>query len=228
VLRSAEAQANYVQRAGRAGRSTGNALLITMAVSKPHDLFFWGEPKEMMAGSVGTGRVLECIGGAGAAADCLHAGLLGARVWQVGGDSGRDSLRLQCDSWPGDVEVSVPVAQLFVEQHRGELLDRFVRLFNQADRNPLSETTEAWLSKFINGSNDEPGSLGWKIIDKLNGIAKDVDELKRQRERTAKEVDKLQAHGRARRRRRARVESADAGAHSARRAWSAASRARQR
>jgi DEAD/DEAH box helicase domain-containing protein len=81
----------------------------------------------------------------------------------------------------------------YVEQHRGELLDRFVRLFNQADRNPLTEATQAWLSKFINGSKDEPGSLGWKIIDKLNGIAKDVDELKRQRERTAKEVEKLQA-----------------------------------
>jgi DEAD/DEAH box helicase domain-containing protein len=45
-------QANYVQRAGRAGRSTGNALLITMAASRPHDLFFWEEPREMMAGSV--------------------------------------------------------------------------------------------------------------------------------------------------------------------------------
>jgi hypothetical protein len=67
-----------------------------------------------------------------------------------------------------------------VEQRRGELLDRFVRLFNQADRNPLTEATQAWLSKFINGSKDQPGSLGWKIIDKLNGIAKDVDELKRQ------------------------------------------------
>jgi DEAD/DEAH box helicase domain-containing protein len=45
-------QANYVQRAGRAGRSTGNALLMTMAASRPHDLFFWEEPREMMAGSV--------------------------------------------------------------------------------------------------------------------------------------------------------------------------------
>ena len=33
-------QANYIQRAGRAGRSTGNALLMSMATSKPHDLYF--------------------------------------------------------------------------------------------------------------------------------------------------------------------------------------------
>jgi hypothetical protein len=66
-------------------------------------------------------------------------------------------------------------------------------LFNQADRNPLTESTQAWLSKFINGSKDEPGSLGWKIIDKLNGIAKDVDELKRQRSARRRKIEKLQA-----------------------------------
>ena len=46
------AQANYVQRAGRAGRSTGNALLMTMATSRPHDLYFWHAPEEMLTGSV--------------------------------------------------------------------------------------------------------------------------------------------------------------------------------
>lgn len=45
-------QANYIQRAGRAGRSTGNALLMSLAASKPHDLYFWEDPKSMIAGSV--------------------------------------------------------------------------------------------------------------------------------------------------------------------------------
>jgi DEAD/DEAH box helicase domain-containing protein len=45
-------QANYIQRAGRAGRSTGNALLMSMATSKSHDLYFWDDPKTMIAGSV--------------------------------------------------------------------------------------------------------------------------------------------------------------------------------
>jgi DEAD/DEAH box helicase domain-containing protein len=106
-------QANYVQRAGRAGRSTGNALLMTMAASRPHDLFFWEEPKGDDGRQRGcAGRLPECVGRAGAAADGLLAGLLGAGVWQVGGDTRRDSLRVQRDSRPGDVEVSVPVAQL--------------------------------------------------------------------------------------------------------------------
>ncbi|MHA4311511.1 DEAD/DEAH box helicase [Bacillus cereus] len=46
------ATANYVQRVGRAGRKTGNALIITMAKAAKHDLYFYEEPLTMMAGSV--------------------------------------------------------------------------------------------------------------------------------------------------------------------------------
>lgn len=43
---------NYLQRIGRAGRSTGNALCLTLAESRPHDLYFFDQPKEMIAGAV--------------------------------------------------------------------------------------------------------------------------------------------------------------------------------
>lgn len=46
------ATANYVQRVGRAGRKTGNALIITMSKAQKHDLYFYSEPLAMMAGSV--------------------------------------------------------------------------------------------------------------------------------------------------------------------------------
>lgn len=186
-------QANYVQRAGRAGRSTGNALLMTMAASRPHDLFFWQEPKEMMAGSVDAPGVF--LNASAVLERQLTAFTLDCWVRVSGKSAGIPAeIRAVFSAIRGQATSKFPYPWLnYVEQHRGELLDRFVRLFNQADRNPLTETTQAWLSKFINGSKDEPGSLGWKIIDKLNGIAKDVDELKRQRERTAKEVEKLQA-----------------------------------
>ncbi len=44
--------ANYLQRIGRAGRKTGNALCLTMAVAQPHDQYFHAEPREMMSGEV--------------------------------------------------------------------------------------------------------------------------------------------------------------------------------
>ena len=186
-------QANYVQRAGRAGRSTGSALLMTMAASRPHDLFFWEEPREMMAGSVDAPGVF--LNASAVLERQLTAFTLDCWVRESGKSAAiPGEIRSVFSAIRGQAMSKFPYPWLnYVEQHRGELLDRFVRLFNQADRNPLTETTQAWLSKFINGSKEEPGSLGWKIVDKLNGIAKDVDELKRQRERTAKEVEKLQA-----------------------------------
>ncbi|MCA9794846.1 MAG: hypothetical protein KC910_23725, partial [Candidatus Eremiobacteraeota bacterium] len=46
------ATANYLQRMGRAGRQTGNAFCLSMALTRPHDLYFYTQPKEMMAGQV--------------------------------------------------------------------------------------------------------------------------------------------------------------------------------
>ncbi len=43
---------NYLQRVGRAGRKTGNAYVAVFANAAPHDLYFHGEPLEMMDGEV--------------------------------------------------------------------------------------------------------------------------------------------------------------------------------
>ncbi|MGF1498258.1 MAG: DEAD/DEAH box helicase [Elainellaceae cyanobacterium] len=44
--------ASYLQRIGRAGRSTGTALIISVINHQPHDLFFYGRPAEMLRGKV--------------------------------------------------------------------------------------------------------------------------------------------------------------------------------
>jgi DEAD/DEAH box helicase domain-containing protein len=43
---------NYLQRAGRAGRRDGNAFILAVANGRPHDLFFYFEPEEMIQGLV--------------------------------------------------------------------------------------------------------------------------------------------------------------------------------
>lgn len=45
---------NYLQRVGRAGRKSGAALILDFAKNEPHDLFFFEDPQEMMAGRVNT------------------------------------------------------------------------------------------------------------------------------------------------------------------------------
>lgn len=44
--------ANYVQRTGRAGRRTGNALVLTLVDRRPRDLHYLAQPLEMIAGTI--------------------------------------------------------------------------------------------------------------------------------------------------------------------------------
>lgn len=46
------ATANYLQRIGRAGRATGNSLILTLANARPHDLYFFEDPLQMIDGGV--------------------------------------------------------------------------------------------------------------------------------------------------------------------------------
>ncbi|SEH05045.1 putative ATP-dependent helicase Lhr [Candidatus Venteria ishoeyi] len=45
---------NFLQRIGRAGRLTGSALVVNFAKSQAHDLFYYSDPMDMMAGEVST------------------------------------------------------------------------------------------------------------------------------------------------------------------------------
>lgn len=45
---------NFQQRVGRAGRSSGSALIANFAQSKPHDLYYYQDPVDMMDGEVAT------------------------------------------------------------------------------------------------------------------------------------------------------------------------------
>ena len=45
---------NFLQRIGRAGRSSGSALVVNFAKSQAHDLFYFQEPMDMMAGEIAT------------------------------------------------------------------------------------------------------------------------------------------------------------------------------
>lgn len=47
-------QANYVQRIGRTGRRDGNSLNVTVATARPHDMWYWTDPEEMISGKVRT------------------------------------------------------------------------------------------------------------------------------------------------------------------------------
>ncbi|HEY9472627.1 MAG TPA: helicase-related protein, partial [Mycobacteriales bacterium] len=46
------ATANYLQRVGRAGRSSGNSLVLATVPSEPRDLYYFAEPRHLIDGEV--------------------------------------------------------------------------------------------------------------------------------------------------------------------------------
>lgn len=46
------AQSQFLQRAGRGGRKDGNALTMAVSNARPHDLYFYADPLEMIQGDV--------------------------------------------------------------------------------------------------------------------------------------------------------------------------------
>ena len=186
-------QANYIQRAGRAGRSTGNALLMSMATSKPHDLYFWDDPRTMIAGSMQAPGVF--LNASAVLERQLTAFTLDCWV----DENGRAAqippeIHGVFTAINNQTSSKFPYPWLsYVEQHQASLLERFLRLFNQGELHPLSDGTQQWLADFIQGSNGDSSPLAYKIVNRLQGIASDVESIKRKREAAVKEIDKLQA-----------------------------------
>ncbi|MDR2352431.1 MAG: DEAD/DEAH box helicase, partial [Deltaproteobacteria bacterium] len=46
------AESQFLQRSGRAGRKDGNSLVVTVANAKPHDLYFFEQPEDMIKGTI--------------------------------------------------------------------------------------------------------------------------------------------------------------------------------
>jgi DEAD/DEAH box helicase domain-containing protein len=46
--------ANFIQRVGRAGRSSGSALIVNFATNEAHDQYYFRDPLEMMQGAIAT------------------------------------------------------------------------------------------------------------------------------------------------------------------------------
>lgn len=185
------AQANYLQRVGRAGRKTGNAFMTTFAAGRPHDLYFWSEPREMLAGNVATPGVF--LNASAVLERQLTAFTLDCWVREYG-DKAKVPSKL------ADVMAAIrnknqsrfPYPWLtYIDQNRATLLVAFIDLF-KTETDGLTSESKIFLEKFIEGKESDEGSLSWKIVNRLYAACKDVDDLKARRKRIDAEVDRIE------------------------------------
>lgn len=182
-------QANYLQRIGRAGRKDGNAFTLTLAAGAPHDLYFYADPLQMMAGRVESPGVFlnaTAVISRQLTAYCLDR-------WVQGGiaeDAIPRTLKPVLDSVEINQIHRFPYNFLsFVKQHALALLDDFFALFE----GELSAHTRTCLREFILGEGAADG-LEMRLIKRLQemvreraGFRKQIDQLKRHLDKLCKQ-----------------------------------------
>ncbi|MBI3302345.1 MAG: DEAD/DEAH box helicase [Deltaproteobacteria bacterium] len=169
------AQANYLQRIGRAGRRDGNALNLTVANARPHDLYFFAAPEEMIAGRVDVpGVFLD----ASAVLERQFTAFCFDRWVESGIPEAALPRRLGqvlSNLTPLD-ERKFPYNLLrFSEAYQTELFDRFVAMFEPA----LTPESIAHLRTFVAGDREQQGSLQYRIVDGLYSQYREQDSLRK-------------------------------------------------
>ncbi|SKA67968.1 DEAD/DEAH box helicase [Desulfobaculum bizertense] len=193
-------QASYLQRVGRAGRKDGNALNLTIAGAKAHDLYFFEQPQLMMCGDVQTPGVFlnaSAVLERQLTAFCLDR-------WVLTGITEKDipaKLVSALTAYEKRNELAFPYNFLrYVENNATELYADFVALFE----GQLTSDSEDYLKHFILGTLEDidegsvQSSLGFRILEGLGRVYKERNSLRDRASRTSqmlKRIEKNPAKG---------------------------------
>lgn len=164
------AQSQYAQRAGRGGRTDGNSLVIAVANARPHDLYFYAEPEEMIAGSVEPPRIF------------LRATSVLARQF----------LAYCMDSWvkTGKADIPLKLNQIlsaldgkdkkrypynylrYVQDNLSRLVRTFVQTFNASanGEDGLDEEARKEITRFAMGDGKGDSPLHIKLLEEFQSI----------------------------------------------------------
>jgi len=158
------AQANYLQRIGRAGRKDGNAFNMTVAAGAPHDLYFYADPAQMMAGKVDPPGVFlnaSTVIKRQLTAYCMD-------FWVASGIDERavpSRLKPVLDHVEKGDTKRFPYNFIgYVSQNAPELLESFLNLFKK----DLSDTSKQYLSHFLLGDTEVDSTA--KGVAKVDGL----------------------------------------------------------
>ncbi|NCT69100.1 MAG: DEAD/DEAH box helicase [Rhodanobacteraceae bacterium] len=182
-------QASFLQRVGRAGRRDGNAMVVTLADgASPHDLYFYEQPLEMMAGQVSPpGVFLQ-------AAEVLRRQLVAFCIdsWVGSGipdTAFPDKTSAALDAIDKNDTGRFPYNLLtFIQQDEASLLDRFLSMMG-ADLHPR---VEARLRDYMFGNGDLDG-LRLRLLKTLEELSRERSAHRRRAEEGRKRIATLNA-----------------------------------
>ena len=168
------AQANYLQRIGRAGRRDGNAFTATVATGQPHDLYFYAEPLAMLAGRVEPPGVFlnaPAVLERQLTAFCLDG-------WAATGlpeDAVPRTIRHLLDNVEQARLTGFPYPFLDFVQRRG---DDLLEGFFDALAGELTAQSRDYLTAFLHGDEEALPSLRSRMVNRFLEIAKERKALR--------------------------------------------------
>ena len=169
------ARANYLQRIGRAGRRDGNALNVTVANARPHDLFFFAEPARMISGQLDPPGVFL---NASAVLERQFTAYCFDRWVETG--IKESAIPHQIRHVLGNLEPENPEKfphsfLHFIDTNRTGLFDDFVVMFQGA----LSDDSIGHMKAFVVGGRNEAGTLPYRVVEGLHYQRKERESLKK-------------------------------------------------
>jgi len=184
-------QSNYIQRVGRGGRRDGNSLALTIANADAHDLTYYEDPLEMLAGDVQLPAIFlraPAVLERQLTAFCIDRWIESDPTAEISPEMEAVyilySKELQ-DQQSGNEGVFPNSLYAFIETHLTDLIEGFEAMF---DREELDAKSLELLEVFIQGDDKEQGSLSYKVNSKLAASHKDRETLYAKRQKLHKAI----------------------------------------
>lgn len=185
------AQASFLQRIGRAGRDTGNAFVSTLANGRPHDLYFYEDPMEMISGHVDTPACYM------QAPEILKRQLIAFCMdqWIQSGDrigSIPNKLSDLFINWKKKKEEGTQFPFDFLKElslNRRSWFDGFSHAFEPTVGKEVIESLE----DFYYGDDHEAQSLEFRILNGLNELFEERESRKKQIKKISNQIIEIES-----------------------------------
>lgn len=167
---------NYIQRAGRAGRRTDSAaFVLTYAQRRPHDLTYFANPEDMVAGNIQP-PIVHALNEK-IVRRHVHSVLFASFLrWAL--DNHQKQFGSTGDFFHADDGIGVRLLRQYVASRPSLILDALLRIVPQEIQDELEISSWGWLKGLID-ETDENKLVG--ILDRANdemvGDVKDIEKI---------------------------------------------------
>ena len=167
-------QSQFLQRAGRAGRKDGNALTLAVANAKPHDLYFYADPSDMISGKVTPPKVFlqaSAVLERQFVAFCMDSwvktGIPEKAIPEKVGTVLRNMDKRPVDMYPYNFLE-------YVKNNLSKLVNMFTQMFTSSHDDSWREE----LQSFARGKDGNGSRMALKIIDAFESLKNQRQALK--------------------------------------------------